>query len=152
MVSKLSLKQRKFWKHYIKTNNLADSAKATGYKGNSLSAYSHMGREILNSLQLSMSELLDAEGLTDQVMAKPLLDGLAAEKAIFATWEGKFTDEKWVPDHPTRGKFLEQYHRLKGNFVDRHELTGKDGGDIILQVKPAGKVKAGVKVRLDECG
>ena len=137
---KLTLKQRKFWKHYCKTHNLSESAKYAGCRDKSPQNLCYYGNKLLKSLELSMSELLDAQGLSDLAMAKPLQDGLVAEKVLVATWEGKFTDEKWVPDHPTRSKFLEQYHRLKGNFIDRHELSGKDGGDIILQVKiPKGK-------------
>ena len=83
---------------------------------------------------------LDVEGLSDLAMVKPMMDGIEAKKPLIATWEGKITDQLWVADHPTRAKFLEQYHRLKGNFIDKHELTGRDGGDIILQVKiPKGK-------------
>ena len=132
MITKLSLKQRNFWKSYVKCKDLATAAKDAGSKGKDKNSLKVIGHQILTSLNLSMPELLDAEGLTDQAMAKPLLDGLEAQKAVFATWEGKFTDEKWVPDHPTRAKFLEQYHRLKGNFVDKHELTGRDGGDIVI--------------------
>jgi len=137
MVSKLSLKQRNFWKSYVKCKDLATAAKAAGSKGKDNNSLKVIGHGILTSLNLSMGELLDAEGLTDQAMAQPMWDGLRAEKAMFATWEGKFTDEKWVPDHPTRSKFLEQYHRLKGNFIDRHELSGKDGGDIIVSYAPS---------------
>ena len=149
MISKLSLKQRKFWKHYQKTHSLTQSAKYAGSKGKNNKSLNDCGRVLLDSLGLAMSELLDAKGLSDAAMAKPLLDGLVAEKAVFATWEGKFTDEKWVPDHPTRSKFLEQYHRLKGNFIDKHELTGKDGGDIVISYTPSKVGKREKKIKLD---
>jgi len=136
MQGKLTLKQRKFWKAYQETHSLIESAKAAGSNGKDNKSLSVIGYEILRSLNVSMPELLDAKGLSDDAMVKPLLEGINAEKAIVATWEGKISDQLWIPDHPTRAKFLEQYHRLRGNFIDRQELTGRDGGDIMLQVAP----------------
>ena len=152
MVSKLTPKQRQFFKHYCKTHSLIEAAKYVKSKCKDNNGLSSEGYRILRSLDLSMGELLDAQGITDAAMSKPLQDGLNAKKPLVATWEGKITDQLWIEDQPTRAKFLEMYHRLKGNFVDRHELSGKDGGDIILQVKPASKVKSGVKIKLDESG
>jgi len=139
MLGKLTLKQRKFWKHYIENHNLAAAAKYAGSKGDNLKNLSMAGHYILESLGLSMPELLNAEGLTPEAMAKPLQDGIAAKKPFIATWEGKITDQLWIEDHPTRAKFLEIYHKLNGNFVDKLELTGKDGGDLVLQMAPASK-------------
>jgi len=149
MIGKLNLKQRKFWKCYQKTHSLIEGAKASGSKGKDNKSLSVIGHGILRSLNLSMPELLDAEGLTDQAMAKPLQDGLAADRSVFATWEGKFTDEKIIPDHPTRLKAAELIGRMKGVFIDRHELTGRDGGDIILQIKPAAGKKGPKSIDLD---
>lgn len=144
MHPKLTLKQRKFWICYQKTHSLIIAAKAAGSKGKDSHSLSVIGHQILRSLDLSMAELLDAQGLTDEAMAKPLQEGLVAMKPIVATWEGKISDQINIEDQPTRAKFLEIFHRLKGNFIDRHELTGRDGGDIILQVNPL-KGKRGPK-------
>lgn len=149
MITKLTLKQRKFWKHYLKTHHLADSAKAAGSKGKNLKSLSEIGSQILESLGLSMPELLNAEGLSDQALAKPLQEGLAAKKPVVATWEGKITDRVDVEDHPTRLKAVELVGRMKGIFIDRHELSGKDGGDIILQINPSKGKKGKGKLDLD---
>ncbi len=142
MLGKLTLKQRKFWKHYCENHNLAAAAKHAGSKGDNLKNLSMAGHYILESLGLSMPELLNAEGLTPEFMAKPLLDGIKAKRPLIATWQGKITDQLWIEDHPTQAKFLEIYHKLNGNFIDKLELTGKDGGDLILQMVPAqGKKK-----------
>lgn len=149
MLSKLTLKQRKFWKCYLETHSLSKSAKYAGCNATSLSNLCHHGETILNSLQLSMPELLNAEGLTDKALAEPLKAGIKAQKPIVATWEGKITDKLWVDDHPTRLKAAELVGRMKGVFIDRHELTGKDGGDIILHINPS-KSKRGAKtINLD---
>lgn len=148
-MTKLTLKQRKFWKCYQKTHSLIEAAKAAGSKGKDSHSLSVIGHQILRSLDLSMPELLDAQGLTDEAMAKPLQEGLAAERPIIATWEGKISDRIDISDHPTRAKFLEIYHRLKGNFIDRHELTGRDGGDIILQINSSKNKRETKSVDLD---
>ncbi len=149
MLGKLTPKQRKFFQHYCKYHNLAAAAKFVKCKCNSLQSFSTQGHEILKSLELSMPELLDAEGLSDEAMAKPLQDGLIANKSVFATWEGKFTDEKVLEDHPTRLKATELLGRMKGVFIDRVNLSGRDGGDIILQVKVTPGKKGPKSIDLD---
>jgi len=137
---KLTLKQRKFWKHYQIHHNGAAAAKYAGSNGKNGNSLKVAGSLLLTSLNLSMPELLNAQGLTDEALAQPLKDGMQAKKPLIATWEGKITDRIDVDDHPTRLKAAELIGRMKGVFVDRHELTGRDGGDIILQVKiPKGK-------------
>ena len=137
MKGNLTPKQRKFWKRYSETHSLTDAARYIGSNGKGTHSLSQVGYQILKQIEPSMEELLDAKGLTDEAMIEPLRGGIKAQKPIVATWEGKITDQLWIEDHPTRAKFLEMYHRLKGNFVDRHELTGKDGGDLVLMVAPA---------------
>lgn len=149
MTTKLTLKQRKFWKHYLKTNNLSASAKYAGCKASSLANLSYHGNQLLKSLELTMPELLDAEGLTDKVLAEPLKNGIKAQRPIVATWEGKITDRIDIEDHPTRLKAAELIGRMKGVFIDRHELTGKDGGDIILQINSSKGKKGKGKLDLD---
>ena len=150
MVSKLTPKLRNFFKHYCKHHSLADAAKYVGSKGKDSHSLSQIGYEMLKRLELSMPELLEAKGLGTDQLSEVLSSQLKATKPLIATWEGKITDERFYPDNAAIGKAVEHLGRMHGVFVDRHELTGKDGGDIILQVKPAGKVKSGVKVRLDD--
>ncbi len=149
MIGKLTLKQRKFWKHYQKTHHLAESAKAAGSKGKNLKSLSEIGSQILESLGLAMPELLNAQGLTDEALSQPLKDGMQAQKVIVATWEGKITDRIDVEDHPTRLKAVELIGRMKGVFIDKHELSGKDGGDIILQVRSMPGRKGSKVINLD---
>ncbi len=137
MIGKLTLQQRKFWKCYCQTHSLAEAAKYAGCNNTSISNLSWHGRKILNSLELSMPELLDAEGLTDQAMAEPLQKGIKAQKPIVATWEGKITDKLWIEDHPTQLKAVELIGKMKGHFIDKLELTGRDGGDLVLQLAPS---------------
>ena len=137
MIGKLTLQQRKFWKCYCETHSLAESAKYAGCNNTSTSNLSWHGRKILNSLELSMPELLNAEGLDDQAMTVPLQKGINAQKPIVATWEGKITDKLWIEDHTAQLKAVELIGKMKGHFIDKLELTGRDGGDLILQLVPS---------------
>ena len=134
MINKLTLKQRKFWKCYCETHSLTKSAKYAGSKGKDTKSLSAIGYQILESLQLSMPEMLNAQGLSDQLLAEKTLEGLNADRVQLASFEGKFLDEKHFKDYPTRAKYLELLGRMKGVFIDRHEITGKDGGDIALLI------------------
>jgi len=148
MIPKPSIRQRKFFKAFIETKgNLAESARRAGSKGKDTHSLSTIGGQLLASLELTMPELLNAQGLTDDFANKILMEGLEAEKIELATFRGKFCDERVIPDKPTRGKYLEIFHRLRGNFIDRHELTGRDGGDIVLSFKSAkGKQKEAISI------
>lgn len=135
-MKKLTTLQRKFWAHYVEHQSLAAAAQYAGCKCKSLQSYSTVGRQILNSLEPSFNELLDAMGLDDATLARKTGEGLEATRTHLASYEGKFTDEREVPDYSTRAKYVELLGRLKGKFIDKHELSGRDGGDLILQVAP----------------
>ncbi len=147
MKAKLSVKEVKFLKEYLSGRTLADCAKLAGCKCNSKESFSATGSMILKSLNLSNREILDAMGVTDQAATKTLLQGLKARKIIVAAFQGEIDQTKPVPDFLTRAKFLEIYHCLRGNFVDKLELAGKDGGDIHLVIN-SGKGK-NKKVSID---
>lgn len=150
MIGKLTLKQRKFWKCYLKTNNISASANFAGCKAKSKTSLCEQGRQILKSLELSMPELLEAKGLSTDQLGEVLVSQLKATKPLIATWEGKITDEKLYPDNAAIGKAIEHLGRMHGVFIDRHELTGKDGGDITISYAPSKTgPKKSKKVELD---
>jgi len=149
LIRKLTLKQRKFWKDYCIHHNLAHAAKHAGSKGKDVKSLSAIGYQILESLQLSMPELLNVEGLTDKVMAEKLIEGLNADRVQLASFEGKFRDQKTFKDIPTRMKALELMGRMKGVFIDRHELTGANQGDILLQINPSKARRGPKRLNLD---
>jgi len=136
MNSKLSLKQRKFWKKYLECHSLTESAKHVGSKGKDTFSLSVIGYQILKSIKNTFPEILEAEGLGTQQIIETMKAQLKATKPVVATWEGRITDERLYPDNAAIGKALEHLGRMHGVFIDRQELTGRDGGDIMLQVAP----------------
>jgi hypothetical protein len=153
-MKKLSIKQRKFWKAYSKTGNLAEGARAAGSKAKDSHSLSQVGYQMLKSIELSIDELLELKGLSDNKLLKVLEDGLNATKVISCNVMMKgHSDEGGdkmkdadsmtkdfidVDDYPTRHKYLETALKLKGHMKDKVELGGKDGGPINLVVNFVG--------------
>ena len=148
-MKKLSIKQRKFWKAYLETGNLAEGARAAGSKAKDSHSLSQCGYQILKSIEVSIDELLELKGLSDNKLLQVLEDGLNATKVISCNVIAKdgegmkdadsatkdFVD---VDDYPTRHKYLETALKLKGHMKDKVELGGKDGGPINLVVNFVG--------------
>lgn len=132
-------KQNKFIAHYTEHHNLAAAAKYAGSLGKDSKSLSQCGRDLLDGLGMSFQEKLNAYGLTDEFLMKGIIEGCQSNKVEIATFQGKIKDEKLYSDMPTRGKYYDMLSRMKGVFIDRHELTGKDGGDITLVVAKASK-------------
>ena len=105
---------------------------------------------MLTNINLQIDETLILCGLTDEILVKKLQEGLEADRLYLASFEGKFLDERKAPDVPTRLKAVELIGRMWGHSVDRHELTGKDGGDIVLAIKPATQRRGPKRIDLDE--
>jgi len=145
-----SVKERRFLKAYLEGKPLAECAKYAGSKAKDKDSLKVIGHRMLMNINLSMDETLTLSGLTDEVLASKLREGLEAERLYLASFEGKFRDERKAPDVPTRLKAVELLSRLRGHFVDRHELTGREGGDIVLQVRPASAKKEPGKIQVDE--
>ena len=134
-----TVKQRRFLKAYLDGKSLADCAKYAGSKGKTRETLAVVGHEILKKINPDLREIQDALGVTDVLLTKILREGLNAYKTELAIYKGKICDSVDMVDYSNRAKYLEIAHRLRGQFVDRHELTGKEGGDIELVIKPASR-------------
>ncbi len=141
MKQRLSPTELRFWDSYIATGNIAASAKHAGSNGKNTHNLHETGRKILERLGVTLQDVQEAMGITDSYLTEKLNEGLSANKRYYGTWRGKISEGKETPDSVARGKYLEIVHRLRGQFIDRHELTGKDGGDIILAVSTPTKGK-----------
>ena len=127
-----TVKERRFLEAYLEGKSLAECAKYAGSKGKDKDSLKVIGHRMLTKINLSMEETLTLCGLTDEVVAAKLQEGLEADRLYLASFKGKFLDERKTPDVPTRLKAIELIGRMKGHFVDRHEITGKGGGEIVL--------------------
>ena len=145
-----TVKERRFLKAYLEGKSLAECAKYAGSRAKDTHSLSQVGYRWLKKVNLSMQEILDLCGLSDEVLARKLQEALEADRLYLASYEGKFLDERKAPDIPTRLKAVELIGRMRGHFIDRHELTGKDGGDIVLTIKPATQRGGPKRIEIDE--
>jgi hypothetical protein len=150
MKRKMSVRDKLFLQAYLSGKPLNECAKLAGSQGKDVYSLCATGLKWLKSLEIEFDELMDMKGLTDEKLLQGVLDGTTAKKQVVATWEGAITDVKEFDDMPTREKYLQLLGRMKGRFIDRHELSGKDGGDIILSVKPSKPRKEPLTLDLDD--
>ncbi len=136
----LTLKQEKWLKLYLETNNATEAAMRV-YDCKDRDSAANIGWE--NVRKLDYHVLMEAQGLTDQYLNDKLNEGLDSMKQIGArkivqgarvgheirvdstTDTDDFID---VPDMPTRHKYLETAFKLKGRLIARTDMTtnGKD--------------------------
>jgi hypothetical protein len=145
-----TVKERRFLKAYLEGKPLAECAKYAGSKGKNKDSLKVVGHRMLTNINPSIDETLTLFGLTDEILARKLREGLEADRLYLASFVGKFMDERKAPDIPTRLKAVELIGRMRGHFLDRHELTGKDGGDIVLAIKPATQWRGPKRIEIDE--
>jgi len=133
---KLTLKDRRFLDYYLEGRPLHECEKHAGRGSKNVHSLASMGYERLKRMNIQFDELLEIKGLSDDLLAEKIREGLNSYRVGFATLKGKITDTLQSPDFSARAKFVELLGKAKGKFKDTHEVTGKNGGDIILQVVP----------------
>ena len=91
--------------------NQGKSAQSAGYSAST-------GSALLKDPQVQsiMRTALERHGSDDDYLALGLKEGLRAEEVKLATFEGKFTDQRRVPDFYARARFQDMTHRLRGDY------------------------------------
>ncbi len=86
--------------------------------------------------------VMDREGLTDKDLVRRLLEGLDAEKTVFAKHLGEFMDQRQVVDHQTRAIYQRMALDLKGHTpktaLTIQDEAGRPLGPVILPVREGG--------------
>jgi len=109
-----TLKEKKFVKAYLKTGNGTQAA---------MQSYDVKNRKIAgviaaqNLAKLSIGDIMDRQGLTDDKLVGVIINGLEATKPVLKL-KGKKSKPKEVqiPDHAVRHKYLETSLKLKDKF------------------------------------
>jgi hypothetical protein len=128
----LTLKQSKWLKVYIETGNATEAA-MQAYDCCSRESAAVLGHENIRKVKGAVTALMDAKGLTDDLLMKKLLEGLDANKTEFLKWDGEFKDSRDCVDFPTRQRYLDTAIKLKGVYApDRQEISGPEGGPISI--------------------
>ena len=97
-----TVKERRFLKAYLEGKSLAECAKYAGSKGKDKDSLKVIGHRMLTRINLSLDETLDLSGLSDEVIARKIKEGLEADRLYLASFEGKFTmrgrPQTFLPD------------------------------------------------------
>lgn len=103
-------------KHLIAGKTITESARLAGYADNGF--VGQMGSQALEAIKRKMPAILDAHGLTDDILIenylKPLMN---AEETEFAKFEGKITDSTNVIAWEPRKAGLDMAFNLKGSYA-----------------------------------
>lgn len=134
------MKKRTFVKAYTDPfsptfGNQGKSAQAAGYAASSANALMK-DQQVRNMMRTA----LERHGIDDDSLAICLKEGLRAEEVKLAAFEGKFTDERRVPDFRARARFQEIAHELRGDYPNESEAG--DYGQIIIEI-PYGPMTPG---------
>ena len=75
------------------------------------------------SLRSALNVALERHGVTDENLADKMQKGLNSEKLLYATFEGKITDFKPVPDNENQRHYLKTILEVRGDLQDKTEQT-----------------------------
>lgn len=129
--TKLTPQQRGLVKHIISGKTITEAARLAGYADNGF--VGQIGSQALEAIRRKMPEVLDAHGLTDDVLVenylKPLLN---AEDTEFAKFEGKITDERNVIAWDPRRAGLDMAFNLRGSYAAKE--SAQSGSSITVNV------------------
>jgi phage terminase small subunit len=123
-----------FTSAYLRTLNASEAAREAGYSEEHAAA---IGSRLLRkqSIKVNIDAELDAViGADRAALKKRILDELEQE----AFGPGKFEDVgpkggTVAKANPNKMRALEILAKYMGMLVEKHEHTGKDGGDIVIK-------------------
>lgn len=134
---KLTPQQRVFAKHFMAGKTRTEAARLAGYADNGY--VGQIGSQVLENIKHKMPEIMDAHGLTEDVLIEEHLKPmLKAEETEFAKHEGKITDQINVTAWGPRSTALDMAFRLKGSYAPK-ESIGYSGGQITVNVLQVGE-------------
>lgn len=122
-----TLKEKRFLKKYLEIGNATEAASQV-YDVVDRNSAKALASQVL--AKLTITDVLDKIGVTDEKIAQTVMDGMEANKPISAV-SGKDASEASVdfidvPDWTARLKATELASKMKGHLKDRVDLTSGD--------------------------
>jgi len=131
---KLSVKEKKFLKHYIECGNLAQSARFAGMKGKDNHSLSQQGYRLPKRIELQFDELMEMKGLTDsRILAG--IEALTEATIVKAKTKDGETIIKEYADSATRLRAWELLARLKGKLKEKVEMKVDQPQQLVIIAK-----------------
>lgn len=121
-----TLKERKFLKVYAETGNATEAA-SQSYNVIDRDSARSLGTQIL--AKLSIVDILDKAGVTDDKIASTIRGGMKAKRTISSSNPSRDADQNTndfidVPDWTNRLKATELASKIKGHLKERIEHSG----------------------------
>jgi phage terminase small subunit len=117
---RLTPRNRRFVQEFADPSSPAhrNATRAAVLAGYSPDSADDIGAQLLRSEQVQalVGQAMERAGITSDLLFQSLKDGLQANEVKLATANGKFSDERCIPDHHARFKFQDLAHRLRGDL------------------------------------
>ncbi len=145
---RIPIRKRKFLALYLGAGPTAGNAMKCAlaiYNCKDEDSARSLGSQVLSSLNIPLREIMRAKGIDDDALMGKLQGNIEAKETKFATFEGKFSDEREVINLTERRKSLELAHRLRGDLTNTLKLELPPEVSINIQNKyvPAESESAG---------
>ncbi len=131
-MKRLTLKQRKWLKAYLKSGNATEAARQAGYQAKSDTAFEQIGFQNVRKLQPHIARWIDEHELSETRLKELLIQGLTAKETKFFQHEGEVVTEREVVAWGPRRAFLDMALRVRGMYAaEKLDL----GGDLVSAIR-----------------
>jgi phage terminase small subunit len=131
-----TLKEKMFVKEYLKTGNATEAA-MKAYDVSSYKSANTLGTQTL--VKLSIVDIMEKNGLTDDKIATTLVEGMEANKTVRSADPNVESDAESndfidIPDWQARLKATELASKIKGHLKEKIEHGGNITLNALIQV------------------
>ena len=115
----MTLRQKKYVKYIAYGHSKNESLQMAGYASNVSSHAVEAGQAI----QKSLKKVMEKSGITDDLIAKSLKEGIKSNKTHFFTNNGKVVETRETKDMENRHRFLRTALEVRGDLSEKNDLT-----------------------------
>jgi hypothetical protein len=108
----------------------AEASRLAGYASPASAYKSAQSSEFQDALQKFLS-ILESRGVTDQKLADVIAEGLESTETKFFSKDGIVEDEREVPDHASRHKFVETVVKIR-KLINTDNTSLQDNRKLII--------------------
>lgn len=95
------------------------SIKVAGYSGDASPTQIERSGNLRKALQIAMEQA----GLTTDILAQKLANGIEAKKHLFYSFKGGVVDERIVEDHEIQHKYVRTALEVRGDLSEGNEVN-----------------------------
>jgi phage terminase small subunit len=121
---KASIRQRKYVKGVLSGKSGRQAAKDAGYSARTADRAT-VQIESKPAVVQAFKAVLEKAGITDELLARRLREGVDAKETKFFAHQGKVIDKRQTVHHGERRAHVELAMKIKGHLIDKHEITGQ---------------------------